>query len=275
VAQDRLAEAFRRVKEKGRPGLIPFVTVGYPTVEVMPDIIVAVEQAGATAMELGIPFSDPLADGPVIQEADLVALANKVNVATCLQVAADARKRGVTMPLIFMTYLNPILNYGTERFAKDAAAAGADGVIAVDAPPEESAALRRLLATRGLSLIPLLAPTSTDERIENACRGASGFVYCVSLTGVTGARDQAPAGVPELVARIRRHTKLPVAVGFGISRPEHVRAVTSVADAAVVGSAMVRTVGQAGAKNAASAAGAFVSELIGSKAAPSKGGRRS
>ncbi|MBI2857399.1 MAG: tryptophan synthase subunit alpha, partial [Chloroflexi bacterium] len=192
MTQDRFPEAFRQARAGGRAGVIPFLTVGYPTRAATPDIVVACEKAGALAMELGIPFSDPLADGPVIQEANGVALANGVNVAACLEAAAESRRRGVRMPLVFMTYLNPVLAYGVERFASDAASAGADGVIAVDSPPEESESLRRVLAACGLHLIPLLAPTSTDERIEKACRGAGGFVYCVSLTGVTGVRDEVP-----------------------------------------------------------------------------------
>ncbi len=235
----RIEAAFQALKAEGRTGLIAFLTVGYPTVEATLRLVPALVEGGACAVELGIPFSDPLADGATIQRASHHALAQGVTPALCLDVVARLRAQGLGAPLILMGYYNPVLAYGVEAFARDAAASGADGLIVVDLPPEESEPLGAACLERGLRLIYLLAPTSTDERIRLVARLASGFIYCVSLTGTTGARQDLPPGLKPFIDRVRRHTPLPIAVGFGISRPKHFRAVGQIADAAVIGSAII------------------------------------
>lgn len=235
----RIAAAFRRLREERQVGLIAFLTVGYPDVASTLELVPALAAGGAHLVELGIPFSDPLADGASIQRASFHALRQGVTPATCLEVATELRRRGLAIPLLFMGYYNPILAYGQGAFVADAARAGVDGFIVADVPAEEAAPLRRECADQGLDLIPLLAPTSTDERIARAAAEASGFIYCVSVTGVTGARQELPPEVAPLVARVRRHTALPIAVGFGISRHEHVVAVGRIAEAVVVGSALI------------------------------------
>jgi tryptophan synthase alpha chain len=191
-------------------------------------------------VELGVPFSDPLADGATIQRASHHALGRGVTVAVCLDVVTQLRQSGLRIPLLLMGYYNPILAYGVEAFARDAAGAGADGLILVDLPPEEALAVQSACAAHGLDLIYLLAPTSSDQRIGLVAAQASGFLYCVSVAGVTGARRDLSPDLAEFLARVRRHTSLPLAVGFGISRAEHVRTVAELgADAAVIGSAII------------------------------------
>ncbi len=235
----RIEAAFARLKTEGRAGLIAFLTVGYPDPDATLRLASALVEGGASLIELGIPFSDPLADGATIQRASFHALRRGVTPAACLDVVARLRARGLEVPLLLMGYYNPLLAYGIEPFARAAAAAGADGLIVVDLPPEESPPLRDACRAHNLRLIYLLAPTSTDERIQLVTRLASGFVYCVSLTGTTGARQELPSGLKLFIDRVRRHTPLPIAVGFGISKPKHFRAVARIAEAAVVGSAII------------------------------------
>jgi len=235
----RIAEAFAGLRARRRTGLVAFLTVGYPSVEDTLRLVPALIEGGADVIELGVPFSDPLAEGPTIQRSSHHALERGVTPAVCLDVVAGLRAQGVEVPIVLMGYYNPLLSYGLEEFCRDAAAAGADGIIAVDLPPEESHPLRDACRRRGLDLVYLLAPTSTDGRIELVAGLASGFVYCVSVTGVTGAREELPAGLSAFVNRVRARTPLPVAVGFGISKPKHFRAVARIADAAVIGSAII------------------------------------
>jgi len=235
----RLAEAFGGLRARRRTGLVAFLTVGYPSVEDTLRLVPALIEGGADVIELGVPFSDPLAEGPTIQRSSHHALERGVTPAVCLDVVAGLRAQGVEAPIVLMGYYNPLLSYGLEEFCRDAAAAGADGIITVDLPPEESHPLRDACRRRGLDLVYLLAPTSTDGRIELVAGLASGFVYCVSVTGVTGAREELPAGLSAFVNRVRARTPLPVAVGFGISKPKHFRAVARIADAAVIGSAII------------------------------------
>ena len=253
--------AIRQANARGQTALIPYLTVGFPRREDTRALVPALVEGGACVIELGVPFSDPLADGPTIQEASMVALENGVTLGTCLETVADLRGDGVTVPLVLMGYYNPFLAYGLVRLVEDAARAGLDGFIVVDLPAEEAGPLQQACRGWGLDLICLLAPTSTDQRIAQGCENAQGFIYCVSLTGVTGARDQLPPGFPDLVARIRRHTELPIAVGFGISRPEHVQAVGQHAHAAVVGSALIAAVRRAPAGEEARVARDFVASL--------------
>jgi len=235
----RIAATFADLKSRGETGLVAYLTVGYPNVEATLRLVPALVAGGADIIELGVPFSDPMADGATIQRASQRALLGGVTPSLCLDVASRLRNEGVEAPLVFMTYYNPVLAYGIERFAADADRAGADGVIAVDLPPEESGPLREACLASGLDLIYLLAPTSANERIRLVAGLASGFIYCVSLAGTTGAREELPPGLPGFAERVRLQTPLPIAVGFGISKPKHFRAVGRIADAAVIGSAII------------------------------------
>ena len=237
--ENRIDTRLLALKREGVTAVVPFVTIGFPDVKTSEELSQAILDSGGDMLELGIPFSDPLADGPTIQKTSFRALQQGVNVRVSLDMVTRLRARGVQAPLIFMGYFNPFLRYGVERFAQDAAGAGLDGVIVPDLPVEEAGPFKRLCEDQGVYLIPLLAPTSTDQRIEQACKGARGFIYCVSLTGVTGARGALASGLQALVGRIRRHTRLPVLVGFGVSRAEHVAAIGRFADGAVVASALL------------------------------------
>jgi tryptophan synthase alpha subunit len=205
-------------------------------------MVQALVEGGADIVELGLPFSDPLADGATVQRASHQALEEGMTPARCLDLIRQLRQAGVAVPVIVMTYFNPILAYGLDGFVQDAAAAGVDGLIPVDVPPEEAEQLTERCRAAGLDLIPLLAPTSTDERIALAVKVASGFIYCVSVAGVTGARADLPEHLGTFLDRVRRQTPLPLAVGFGLSRREHVEALRGRADAAVVGSAIINVI---------------------------------
>ncbi len=235
----RLTETFAALRARGEKALIGFVTAGDPSAERTADIVAALAEAGADAVEIGIPFSDPLADGPSIQASSQRALEGGMTTVKALAVIRAARQRAPDLPIIVMTYFNPIRRYGLERYARDARAAGVDAHIVTDLTPEEAGEWKRISTANGLDTIFLLAPTSTEPRIEAVTRLSSGFVYCVSRTGVTGARQDVPAELREVVARIKARTSLPVCVGFGISAPEHVRRICAFADGAVVGSRLV------------------------------------
>ena len=235
----RISATFEALRAKQEPGLIAFLTVGYPDLDSTLRLVPALIAGGAHMVELGIPFSDPLADGATIQRATFHALRQGMTPALCLDAVERLRAGGVQAPLILMGYYNPLLAYGTDRFARDAARAGADGLIVIDLPPEESEELRQACRQNDLDLIYLLAPTSTQERIRLVAAKASGFIYCVSLTGVTGAREELPRGLSQFIAKVRRHTLLPLAVGFGISKHKHFQAVADIAQAAVIGSALI------------------------------------
>ena len=240
----RIAATFARLARERRIALIPYLTAGYPSLQVTGELVRTVAEHGADLIELGVPFSDPLADGATIQRASHAALENGVSLADCLALAAEIRAQEVAkhVPLLFMSYYNPLHKYGIERCASDCAAAGVDGLIVPDLPPEEAGTLKAACERNSVDLVFLVAPTSTDERIRRVAAMASGFIYCVSLTGVTGARSDLGGGAADLVARVRRHTSLPLVVGFGISRPAHVAEVASIADGAVVGSALINLI---------------------------------
>lgn len=221
---------------------IPYVTIGYPSLEATLEVVPLLEKSGANIVELGIPFSDPLADGVTIQQASFHALQNGVTPARCLEVA-QALQRSVELPLVFLTYFNPVLSYGLEAFCADSAHAGVDGLIIPDLPPEEAAELEEAAARHGLDLIYLLAPTSTEERISQVAQRSRGFVYLVSVTGVTGTRDNIPPGLGEFVARVRRSVALPLCLGFGISTPEQAAEVAKIVDGVIVGSRLVQLMG--------------------------------
>jgi tryptophan synthase alpha chain len=227
------------------PALMPYFPLGFPDVEISLDVIAAMSEAGADAFELGLSFSDPLADGPVIQRATQLALEHGITTGKSLEMAATLRARGVRQPCLLMGYYNPIFAYGLERFVDAAMTAGVDGFIVPDLPPEEAGDLDRLCGDRGLGLIYFLAPTSTDARLKLVAEKAHGFLYLVSLTGVTGARANLSDGLSVFVDRVRRVTSTPLAVGFGVSTPEQAGEVGRLADGVIVGSALVQTVDQA------------------------------
>lgn len=257
----RIAGTFEALRREERLGIIPYLTIGYPERESALELVPALVRGGACAVELGIPFSDPLADGVTIQRASQVALENGVTVRYCLETARRLREAGVDVPLVFMGYFNPLLQYGLERFVRACAEAGVDGVIVPDLPPIESDELYALCRAAGRDLIFMVAPTSTDRHLQEVAARASGFIYCVSLTGVTGARDRLPEDLPTFLARVRAVTSLPLALGFGISRPEHVAQARGLVDAVVVGSALLDRLAAAAPTERASVAQTFVEEL--------------
>ena len=232
--QVRLEEALRA---KGDLKLVAYMMAGHPNRKRSIEVGKKLASSGIAALEIGIPHSDPLADGPVIQRAGQAALEHGMSVAGALEVAAAVAGEGV--PVVLMTYINPILAHDPRRFAAEAAQAGVAGVIVPDLPVEESEPVAGWLRAASLDTIFMVAPTTSEDRMESICGRSSGFVYCVTVTGITGARKELPEGMKDLFTRVRRHTKLPVAAGFGISRPEHMKALRGLADAAVVGSAVV------------------------------------
>jgi len=242
---NRLADAFTRVRRARVPGLVTYVTAGDPDLPRTEGVLRALDRAGVDVLEVGVPFSDPLADGPTIQRATERALAAKTTLVGVLdtigRVRADLRP-----PIVIFSYANPILRMGTDRFADRARDAGVDGVLVLDLPIEEADDFRALLGKRGIDTILLLSPTTSDERLKKAAALGSGFLYAISRLGVTGARDRIADGAQGMVQRIRAVSDLPVALGFGISKPEHVREVGRWADAAVVGSALVQVIAEAG-----------------------------
>ena len=237
----RIAHTFSSRKREHRRGFIPFITAGDPDLQTTRDLIVELAGAGATVVELGIPFSDPMADGPVIQRASERALRHGFGIDAVLELVRDVREQ-TDVPIILFSYYNPLLQFGIEKLARQAAGAGIDGVLVTDLVPEEAAECAATLRTQDLDMIFLVAPTSTDERLRMVAECASGFIYAVSRAGVTGARDETSLEAEKLVQRLRRFSDLPVAVGFGISTPEQVADVWRYADAAVVGSAIVREI---------------------------------
>ena len=257
----RINETFARLKREGRGGLIPFITAGDPNIEATRELLVALARAGADVIELGVPFSDPIADGPVIQRASQRALLNGTSVDQILKLVADVR-REFTAPIVIFSYLNPLLQFGIRRFASEAARAGVDGVLLTDLPAGEPSKFAQELTAHSLDLIRLVAPTSTDERLEIIAEQATGFIYAVSRTGVTGATTESSEEAEKLVARVRRVSDLPVAVGFGISNADQVGDVWRYAEAAVVGSAIVVEIERAGSKDVVQRVEEFVRSLL-------------
>ena len=223
----------------GRKALIAYVTVGYPDIAATPEIVSVLAENGCDIIELGIPFSDPLADGATIQKASYEALQRGVTPEACLKLAADMSDR-ISCPLVFMTYYNPVYNYGLETFCQDCQECGIAGLIVPDLPPDEGSELGEIAAKNGLDLIYLLPPNSTDDRIKLVTDESEGFVYLVSLTGVTGARDSLPPGLEGFVASVRGKASQPLCVGFGISSPEQARRLAGVADGVIVGSRLIQ-----------------------------------
>jgi tryptophan synthase alpha chain len=234
----RIDQAFARLRADKKTGLVTYTTAGDPDLSRSADILRALDRAGADVLEVGVPFSDPLADGPVIQRATERALAAGGSLRMALKMVADVRPH-LRAPVVIFSYANPLIRMGVETFAREAASAGVDGVLALDLPIEEAHDFRETLAATGLDTIFLLSPTTTDTRIRRAAELGKGFLYGISRLGVTGARDKVASGAAALVKRVRDQTSMPIALGFGISRPEHVAEVGQFADAAVVGSALV------------------------------------
>ena len=258
----RIKNTFSRLKKKNETALIPYLMAGDPDMDATKQLVLALEKAGADLIELGAPFSDPLADGPTIQKAAIRSLRNNTSIADVLGLVADVRKES-KIPLILMTYYNLIFHYGEERFVGDAVAAGLDGIILPDLPPEEAGTLVPLAKKAGLDTISLLAPTSTDERIKLVSKLSQGFVYYVSLTGVTGARTGLQQSIQDSLRRIKALTDKPIAVGFGISSPDQAEQVAQWgADGVIVGSALVKVIEEnSGSPDLVDKSAAFVKAL--------------
>ncbi|WP_298406208.1 tryptophan synthase subunit alpha [uncultured Chloroflexus sp.] len=258
----RIAETFARLRSEGRIALMPYLTVGFPERESTLELVPALEAAGASLFELGVPFSDPLADGTTIQRATQRALEHGVTMADCLATVAELRARHVAAPLLLMGYYNPLLRYGIDRACADLASAGGDGWIIPDLPLEEAADLRQIAAKHQLDLILFIAPTTPPARIAQIVAHASGFIYIVSLTGVTGARQALAGNLADLIATVRQQTDLPLVVGFGISQPAHVAEVARIADGAIVGSALIDRLERLPPSERVTGAAAYIRELL-------------
>lgn len=259
----RLEESFAAAKESGKAAFISFVTAGYPSPEDTPSILLAMQEGGASVIELGIPYTDPQADGATIQKTNQVAIAGGTSdISACLAMLIKAREMGLTIPVVFMGYYNPFYQFGIEKLCKESAVAGADGFIIVDLPPEEAIELSAACTKYGLSNVPLIAPTSSDDRIALLAEQASTFLYCVSVAGVTGARDSLPDDLEDFVGRIRAKTDLPIAVGFGISNPDMVQGVANISDGVVVGSAILRAMDKVGHDATTEAKASAVRDIV-------------
>ena len=259
--ETRIDETFRKLKKEGRAGFVAFITAGDPDLETSIKILKGLPDAGADIIELGMPFSDPMADGPAIQASSLRALNSGQTMTKTLGMVADFRVSNSTTPIILMGYYNPIYSYGVEKFLSDAKKAGVDGLIIVDLPPEEESELCLPALNVGINFIYLTAPTSSDERLPAVLCHASGFIYYVSITGITGTKKAAVGDIEKSIARIRAGSDLPIAVGFGISTPQDVADVARVADGVVVGSALVKTI-EAGLENDGKAGPNLVKDVL-------------
>ncbi|MBG92440.1 MAG: tryptophan synthase subunit alpha [Chloroflexi bacterium] len=260
---DRISKMFNKLQKESRPALIPFIPAGWPEFDATISIVKIVEKAGADAIELGLPFSDPLADGVTNQNAYYEAIQQGTNTSTVLETVKLIRKEGIEFPIILMGYFNPIFAYGSARWIRDAKAAGVDALIIVDLPPGESRDLEFAAKDSGLHLIYLVAPTSNAERLKHVANYASGFLYCVSLTGTTGARSELSSELPDFIQRVREYIDLPLAIGFGISERKHVEQVGKLADAAIIGSAFVRTISEASLEERSTAIVKFIRQMKG------------
>jgi len=257
----RIQKVFDALSAKGRKALIPYVTAGDPYPDATVDVMLAMAQAGADVIELGVPFSDPMADGPVIQRAAERALAKGIGMPQVLDYVRGFRASNDSTPVVLMGYANPIERYGIARFVDDAKAAGVDGVLVVDYPPEECEGFAMTLRGAGMDPIFLLAPTSTEQRMKDVGRVASGYVYYVSLKGVTGAGHLDTRAVADMIPRIKAHVKMPVGVGFGIRDALTAKAVGAVSDAVVIGTAIVQLLEIQSRDNVAAAGGRFIAEI--------------
>lgn len=263
----RIDATFERLRAQGRKALIPYVTAGFPFADLTPALMHGMADAGADVIELGVPFSDPMADGPVIQKAGERALAAGIGMSQVLQMVRSFRERDASTPVVLMGYANPVeaydLRHGAGAFIRDASEAGVDGLLIVDYPPEECEAFAADLRKRGMDLIFLLAPTSTDDRIRQVARVASGYVYYVSLKGVTGAGHLDTGAVEQMLPRIRQHVSIPVGVGFGIRDATTARAISRMADAVVIGTRLIQLIENEPREKVVAAAAAFLAEVRG------------
>ena len=256
----RIAATFERTRQAGRIALMPYLAMGYPTIQATLDLGPALAAAGADIFELGVPYSDPLADGATVQRATQIALKNGVTPRMCLDLVAMLRTV-VDIPLVLMSYYNPIARSGGVAYIEAAAKAGIDGLIVPDLPPEEADEFSAAAVANNIDLIFFVAPTSTDARLELVGRASRGFVYCVALSGVTGARSSMSAELPAYLARVRQFTDLPLAVGFGISQPEHVGSIAPLADGAIVGAALIDRIDSLSPEDRVTGAAAYIGEL--------------
>ncbi|KAG9737929.1 tryptophan synthase-like protein, partial [Aureobasidium melanogenum] len=251
---EHIKRTFAKAKEENRPALVTYVTAGFPTPEETPDIMLAMEAGGADIIELGMPFTDPIADGPTIQKANTQALKNGVNIVSTIQMVKDARKRGLRTPVMLMGYYNPVLSYGEDKILKDCKAAGVNGFIMVDLPPEEAVRFRNHCSKIGLSYIPLIAPATSENRMKLLCKIADSFIYVVSRMGVTGATSSVNTALPELLERVHKYSGgVAAAVGFGVSTREHYLSIGSMAEGVVIGSQIIQTLADAPAGQGAQA----------------------
>ncbi len=258
----RIEAKFKELKKKKKTALIPFITAGDPDIKTTKALVLEIERRGADIIELGVPFSDPIADGPTIQEADIRSLKHKTSLSDVLNLVKDLRKK-TEVPLVLMTYYNLLYNYGIEKFVIQARKSGVDGVIAADLPVEEAGELKKYAREGNLNTIFLASPTSSPQRLKLIAKETRGFIYYVSLTGVTGARKKLPEDLIFFLKRLKRFTKKPIAVGFGISKPEHIRKIRRYADGAVVGSAIVSVIEKnLKSKNLVKKVGDFVQGLV-------------
>ncbi|KAK8217339.1 anthranilate synthase / indole-3-glycerol phosphate synthase [Zalaria obscura] len=261
---DHIKRTFAQCKKEGRPALVTYMTAGYPTAEETPDVMLAMEAGGADIIELGMPFTDPIADGPTIQKANTQALKNGVTVTACLQMVRDARKKGLRTPVMLMGYYNPVLSYGEEKMLKDSKEAGVNGFIMVDLPPEEAVRFRNHCTKSGLSYIPLIAPATSESRMKLLCKIADSFIYVVSRMGVTGATGTMNAALPELVERVHKYSGgVPAAVGFGVSTRDHFLSVGSISEGVVIGSQIITTLANAPAGEGAKAVEEYCAGITG------------
>ncbi len=259
----RMREVFRRGKAEGRALFNGYLTAGYPSPEETVPILLGMEAGGCDCIEFGIPFTDPLADGATVQHANHVAVEHGVTLARVFELVREARARGLACPVVLMGYFNPILAMGIDRACAEAKAAGADGWIVVDLPPEEAGEFAAACREADLSIVPMIAPTTSEERVEAVLALADAWVYCVSVTGTTGGKTVVPEQLPRMLDMVRRHTDLSLAVGFGISRREHVEAVGKLADAVVVGSAIISAIDAADGTSRAQSVREFVENVTG------------
>lgn len=235
-----IGDMFAKARSQNRAAFMPYFPIGYPDYESSIEAVAAMAASGVDGFEIGIPFSDPLADGPVIQAATQIALEKGITVRKCIEAVRTLRARGVTQPMLLMGYVNPMLAYGISAFVQDVKSAGADGLIFPDLPPEEAGEVAQACADAGLALVFFAAPTSNQRRLELVASKATGFIYVVSVTGVTGARTEMPVDLQEFISRLRQHTNHPLVLGFGISTPAQARSMNGLVEGFIVGSAMVR-----------------------------------
>lgn len=259
----RMRELFEQARRDGRKLFIPYITAGYPTMRETVPFLLAAEAGGADIIELGVPFTDPLADGATIQHANTIALEHGISVQGCFDIVREARRQGLRAPIVLMGYYNPLYARGEERAVAEAKAAGADGFIVVDLPAEEAGNFIAACRANDMSFIPLVAPTSTDDRIEVLAKTADAWMYCVSVTGTTGGKTVDSGDLATFVSRVRAHTSLPLAVGFGINNRQQADMVREVADAAVVGSAIIATIDAAEESHRAQSVREFVEDVSG------------